>query len=198
MRLLRIGRAVGEILETDSSRRTPNGELLFETFISPSSSSIKKTAPAKGKPSYQMFGLHSSNTADTVPETKAPNGFHSFDYLIVKENETTPRQAQSVPKLNETSGGELIDGRESEKKRKFGTAFILLCLISALIFLTCLAFVSYYFLTEQQRPPASPVIRETSTAITLATEKDIALLTENAGQFSVRKNIQTKERQAKI
>ena len=150
-RLLRVGRIAGEIPEIDLSRRTPYGELLFETFISPpSSSSVKKVAPAKGKPSYQMFGLHSSNTANATPETKATNGFHSFDYLIVKEKETKLGQAQFIPKLNETSGSNSINGSESEKKRQPGSSFILLCLISALIFLTCLAFVAYYFLTEHR------------------------------------------------
>ena len=146
-RLLPIDQAVGEATaENNAARRTPTGELLFETYIlPPTDSTAKRAIPSKGKPSYQMFGLHTADLTKASPETGATNGFHSFDYLSVKNETKFEREAQSVPELNKTSSRSYPSREGSEKKHKFGSSFVLLCLLSALIFLTCLAFAASYF-----------------------------------------------------
>ena len=171
IRLLGLDQAIDEMPKAVSSRRTPPGELLFRTFVSPpQNTSVKKVAPLKGKPSYQMFGLHSSNTSDATGEMSATNGFHSFDYLVVKNNETKVGHSDSAPTLNEISEGNSTYGAQSAEKRKFGPSFILFCLLSALIFLTCLAFLANYIFREQSLAPA-PSTRETSAATNLVAKK---------------------------
>ncbi len=188
-RLLPVDQPFGQTEEKIAARRTPTGELLFETFISPpTSSTIKRIDSPNKKPSYQMFGLHSANVPNQSPENKATNGFHSFDYLIVRD-ETKIEQNQSVPMFDRTSGSKPLDRGEHEKKSKFGPSFILLCLLSALIFLTCLAFVASYFFSEQQKSPALPVSRQANAALNLPDEKEITSLTVSDGRFVLRKTI---------
>lgn len=156
-RLLNFDQAPEETPKNDLSRRTPIGELLFEIYISPPGAlASKETASPKAKPSYQMFGLHSSSGANARQDAKAANGFHSFDYLVVRDDETKAGLAQFAPKTRETSRDKMTDDVVVKGKQKFGTPFILICLLSALIFLTCLMFIVNYFLKEQHQSSTLP------------------------------------------
>ena len=184
-----VDQALGQGAEKKRARRTPTGELLFETFISPPASpTVKKTDSAQGKPSYQMFGLHSTSMTNASSEAAATNGFHSFDYLIVKD-EAKREKIQSTPTLDKISTGNLLKSDDPEKRGRFGSSFILLCVLSALIFLTCLAFVANYFFSDQQKTPVLPASHQTSATLNLGNGREIAALAASDCQFALRKNI---------
>ena len=188
-RLLPVDQDINQAAEKTTARRTPTGELLFETFISPpASSTIKKIDPTKGKPSYQMFGLHSAGMTNASSEAKATNGFHSFDYLIVKD-ETKLEEIQLAPTLNKISTSNLLKSDKPPERGRFGSSFVLLCLLSALIFLTCLAFAANYFFSDQQQSPVLPASRQTSATLNLGNGKEIVWLAASESQFALRKNI---------
>ncbi|MEP6922839.1 MAG: hypothetical protein ABI954_00105 [Pyrinomonadaceae bacterium] len=165
-RILPVDESLEQMPSHKLPRRTPPGELLLETFISPSDDiSFESVAQfnRSSTPSFQSFGIHSSHTLDTMREVKATNGFHSFDSLIVDNKETRIAKTQVASNSNALPHDSLIHVNGNNQVKKVSASFIIVCLLGALLFLTVLAFAATYFFREQGQIPAHPIGETTFT-----------------------------------
>ena len=151
-RLLRVDQPVEIHSRRNFGRRTPPGELMVETAIAPPVDFADETNGSETKnpiTRFESFGIHSSNpTISTRDEEEITSDAHSLDSKLTKsitEEESATDFDQMQP--------EYIDYEpefERADKRKFDTAFILVCLLGALLFVTGVAFTAAYFFRERE------------------------------------------------